>query len=123
MKVGAPIRTNNDVEGWHTRLNIHCGRRYNANGLGLYLLIDVLGKEAELAEMYEEMLLQGQKLRRTRKNYAALNEKLKKLWVDHNQQKLTTESLLVSLAQTYYDFNKNKFANCSDDTRFCELED
>ena len=85
--------------------------------------IDVLGKEAELAEMYEEMLLQGQKLRRTRKNYEALNEKLKKLWVDHNQQKLTTESILVSLAQTYYDFNKNKFANCSDDTRFCELED
>ena len=73
--------------------------------------------------MYEEMLLQGQKMRRTRKNYEALNEKLTKLWVDHNQQKLTTESLLVSLAQTYYDFNKKKFASCSDDTRFCELED
>lgn len=116
------IRTNNDVEGWHTRLNVHCGNR-RRNGLPLYLLIDVLFKESQISEMYKEMLLQGHKLRRERKTYTALNEKLFKLWEDHRKNVISSESLLLSCAKLYSDFNLKKIKPHPDDDRCCELED
>lgn len=40
------VRTNNDIEGWHNALNRHAGGRSN---LPLYLLIEILDREAQLA--------------------------------------------------------------------------
>ncbi|XP_052796013.1 uncharacterized protein LOC128228633 [Mya arenaria] len=44
------IRTNNDVEGWHNRLNQKAG----GSGLGFYRLVPVLRREAELVQMSVE---------------------------------------------------------------------
>ncbi|XP_078676410.1 uncharacterized protein LOC144913542 [Branchiostoma floridae x Branchiostoma belcheri] len=40
------VRTNNDVEGWHTRLNLKAKKA----ALPLYLLIDLLHREGRLAD-------------------------------------------------------------------------
>jgi hypothetical protein len=42
---------------------VHCGPWQHGKGVPLYMLIDVLAKEAQLAELYEEMLLQHHRLR------------------------------------------------------------
>jgi hypothetical protein len=73
--------------------------------------------------MYKEMLLQGHKLRRERKTYTALNEKLFKLWEDHRKNVISSESLLLSCAKLYSDFNFKKIKPHPDDDRCCELED
>ena len=50
-------------------------------------LIDLVQeRKFEISEMYKEMLLQGHKLRRERKTYTALNEKLFKLWEDQEKR-------------------------------------
>ena len=114
------IRTNNDVEGSHTSLNLHCGLR-RRNGLSLYILIDVLYKESLITEMYKEMLLQGcHNLRR--KSYAAMNERLFGLWDEHHNNVITTKSLLMQCAEMYTNFNAKKFKPHPDDFRDCELE-
>lgn len=116
------LRTNNDVEGWHTRVNVHCGRRQHGKGLPLYMLIDVLAKEAQLVELYEEMLLQNHRLRVKRKTYASLNSKLFSLWDDHQKSNLNTKTLLFNCAKLYSDFNSCKFSKNADDLREVELE-
>ena len=108
-------------EGWHTRLNLHCGLR-RRNGLPLYILIEVLYKESLISDMYKEMLLQGHKLRRQRKAYTVLNAKLFGLWNDHQENIISTESLLLQCAEVYTNFNARKFKPNPDDVRECELE-
>jgi len=117
------IRTNNDVEGWHTRLNVHCGRRQHGKGLPLYIVIVVLAKEAVLVELYEEMLLQNHCSRAKRKTYVALNSKFFSLWEQHQNNSLSTKNLLSQCAQLYTDFNSSKFTKNADDDRLCELEE
>ena len=43
-----PIRTNNDIEGWHNALNRCAGGQ---SGLPLYLLIELLEREARLTSI------------------------------------------------------------------------
>ncbi len=59
---GRSIRTNNDVEGWHNRLN----RRTRKGNLPFYLLITLLYKEARETGS-EVRLLQECKIRRHQK--------------------------------------------------------
>ena len=44
---GLAVRTNNDVEGWHRRFN----ERASSGQLNLYLLIQLMHKEAELVNL------------------------------------------------------------------------
>jgi hypothetical protein len=54
------------------------------------------------------MLEQGQSLRRQRKTYRELNEKLFKFWDDYNKQHLTSKELLEKCANIYTHFNAIK---------------
>ena len=56
------IRTNNDVEGWHRRLNSKAGR----GQLDLYLLIQLLGEEAALVTIQLDLLRMSVVTRRQR---------------------------------------------------------
>jgi hypothetical protein len=85
------------------------------------MLIDVLAKEAQLVELYEEMLLQNHWLRVKRKTYASLNSKLFSLWDDH-QYNLNTKTLLFNCAKLYSDFNSCKYSKNAYDLREVELE-
>jgi hypothetical protein len=95
------------VEGWHTRLNLQCGRRQHGKGLPLYMVIDALAKEAILVELYEEVLLQNHSitLRARKRTYTGLNAKLFSLWEQHQDNTISTKDLLLQCAKLYSDFN------------------
>ena len=57
-----PIRTNNDVEGWHYRLN----RRARSRHLSLYILIALLHNESQLCSVHLK-LVSDRKLTRSQK--------------------------------------------------------
>ncbi|OWF42706.1 hypothetical protein KP79_PYT24969 [Mizuhopecten yessoensis] len=58
------VRTNNDVEGWHHRLNT----RVNVRGpVPFYLLIQQLFREAEAIPMQLKMVTEGKLKRHQRK--------------------------------------------------------
>ena len=70
------IRTNNDVEGWHRRLNCRARR----GRLPFYLLTELLYKEARSIHLQVVLVSEGRLTRYTRKRYSNINEKLDKYW-------------------------------------------
>jgi len=69
-----PVRTNNDVEGWHCRLN----DKASHGQLNLYKLLQLLHAEAVLVNVNVRLLSQGHALRLQRKSFAALHSRLTK---------------------------------------------
>ena len=53
------VRTNNDVEGWHSMLNKHAKR----GNLTFYLLVRLLHEQAQLVEM-QVCLVSDEKIKR-----------------------------------------------------------
>lgn len=72
--------------------------------------------------MSARMLQQGHDLRRERKNFKDMNEKLFKLWDDHSTYKITTEQLLEKVAEMYTSFNAVRYGKNADDGREFENE-
>lgn len=66
------VRTNNDTEGWHHRLNMKAG------GIGLlfYRLVPVLRNEAVTAEQNAQLVRDGVAGRRLRKSYQKVQKLL-----------------------------------------------
>lgn len=94
---GHTVRTNNDVEGWHHRLNSRAGYQ----GLTFYRLVPVLRKEAELAIMASRMVVDGVAGRERRPVYKNINEKIENLWNKYSRQEITTSQLLRFCARIY----------------------
>ncbi len=75
----SPIRTNNDVEGWHRRLNTKAAR----GQLQLYVLIPLLYAEAELLPLQIKLVGEKKLTRFRRRNYRTAQGRLFKLWDDY----------------------------------------
>ena len=71
-----PVRTNNDVEGWHARLN----SRANHGRLNLYQLLYLLHEEAVLVNIGVHMLSDAGTSRLQRKKYTRLHSRLSTMW-------------------------------------------
>ena len=69
------IRTNNDVEGWHHRLNSKA-RKYS---LSFYVMLKLLHREAEAVSWQLKLLSDGNVLRRRRNNYRSVTADLFRL--------------------------------------------
>jgi hypothetical protein len=89
-----PFRTNNDVEGWHHKLNV--GSR--TSGLNMYKLIDVLHIEAIDVEYVSRFVSQKLMLRCQRKLYARLHERIFQLWEKFGVGELSAKQLLQECA-------------------------
>ena len=88
-----PVRTNNDLEGWHNALN---RRAKGQSGLPLYLLIELLEKEARLTTIAIR-LVSDQKLSRVqRKCYSNIQRKLFEFWDKFDNREISAENLLRS---------------------------
>ena len=86
------IRTNNDVEGWHLRLNRQASSK---SQLPFYLLVKLLHKEALLTSL-QIRLVTEKKLRRTqRKKYKKLQSRLFSLWEEFNNCQRNAKLLLL----------------------------
>ena len=73
------VRTNNNVEGWHSRLNTVVKANEN-----FYNLVNALAKEADLIKINKKLLSEN-KLQRTKQAY--LQSKIFDLWDDLKTKK------------------------------------
>ncbi|KAK3089542.1 hypothetical protein FSP39_004440 [Pinctada imbricata] len=87
------VRTNNDIEGWHTRLNQKSG-----GAPGVYRLIQLLKVEAELMEA---SIAAGDMYRETNRHYRRLDEKLKEAWTNYMSSDLSTGGFLRTVGNLY----------------------
>ena len=90
------IRTNNDVEGWHLRMNL--GKAANVN---LFRLVDSLFEDACLIPLQAKLLSQGQVLRQQTSKAKSFHSSLSALWVFYNSEMLKPGSLLKKCANLH----------------------
>ncbi|XP_053381681.1 uncharacterized protein LOC123533370 [Mercenaria mercenaria] len=84
------VRTNNDVEGWHRRINTRAGRA----DLGFYLLVPLLRREAETVDLQIRLVSAHLLTRLHRARYARLHGALFDAWDKYEDGELTTTPLL-----------------------------
>lgn len=70
---GMPVRTNNDVEGWHNALNRRASGKCQ---LPFYLLIQLLYQEARLVKLQVRLVSEKKLKRIQRKKYRVLQSKV-----------------------------------------------
>jgi len=95
--VDSPIRTNNDLEGWHYRLNAKARK----NSLPLYVLLKLLHCEAAVVTWQMRMLSAGKVLRRRRARQQNVEARLDKLWKLFASGELSAAKLLRNCSHLY----------------------
>ena len=90
-----PTRTNNDVEGWHRRIN-HAARDASSP---FYVLIPLLHGEAEFIPLQRQMISEGTLSRVQRKSTRRLQAKFFELWGKFNNKKIKTSTLLTMVSR------------------------
>jgi len=88
------VRTNNDLEGWHRRLN-NVARRAN---VPFYLLVGLLHDESKTVRLQLHLLSDGHMLRRTSKRYEAINTRLTTLWAEYTAGQKSPSAFLRAAA-------------------------
>ena len=86
------IRTNNDCEGWHRRLNYRTGRE----NLPIYTLINVLHREASLVNLTLQLVAEHSLSSTRRKGSKDHQVNLHKLWGEYGEKKISTKQFLMS---------------------------
>jgi hypothetical protein len=88
------IRTNNDVEGWHHRLN----NKARKGNLNFYVLLQVIHDEASLVTLHAQLLSDRKVLRQQQKKYTDEHGCMVKLWEEFKAGKRSPASLLKVIA-------------------------
>jgi len=86
-----PIRTNNDIEGWHNSLNQRANNRVH---LPFYLLVELLHQEARLVSIQIQLVSDGKLSRIQRRKYRFLQSQIFKYWENYNNSEITARRLL-----------------------------
>ncbi|CAH1802776.1 unnamed protein product, partial [Owenia fusiformis] len=81
-----PIRTNNDTEGWHRRMNGKAGR----SNLPMYMMIPLLHRESKIISINRRLVKDGKLRRYQRKVYKASQGKIMKYWEQYEAENITT---------------------------------
>ncbi|XP_072051460.1 uncharacterized protein [Amphiura filiformis] len=89
------VRTNNDVEGWHHRLNQKVGGRAN---LPFYQLVTELHREAGMVDLQIRLVTEQKLSIHQRTMTKRLQGRLFTYWDEFNQKTRTTERLLRACA-------------------------
>ena len=84
------VQTNNDVEGWHRRLN-HNARRAR---LPMYMLINLLHQESLFVTLQARLLSEKKLKRQQRRKFSNLQAKVFKYWEEFLKGDRTTRQLL-----------------------------
>ena len=89
------IRTNNDTEGWHRRLNSRAGRE----NLQLYVLLPLLLKEAKLVDLQLQLVAEH-RLISSHRSRSSLDkqQRLHQLWNQYEEKEMTTSAFLAACA-------------------------
>jgi hypothetical protein len=84
-----PIRTNNDVEGWHLRMK---NKAKNGN-LPIYSLFSLLFKESEFITIQADLLSRKKLKRSQKKQYKSIQSKLFKHWNEFENRKNSADPI------------------------------
>ena len=85
------VRTNNDLEGWHNGLNRRAKGRAQ---LRLYILIQLLSKEATLVNLQIRLVSDKLLKRYQRTAYKTMQKRLFTLWKQHEDGEKNSKELL-----------------------------
>ena len=94
---GQSVRTNNDVEGWHHRIN----RKAKKGNLPFYLMVTLLYREAKLLPTQRKLVSEGKLRRRQRKTYKTAQGKVFGLWKRYTDNELSVGQLLKRCGGVY----------------------
>ncbi len=94
---GRSIRTNNDVEGWHHRINRHAQK----SNLSYYLLIELLYKEASRIPLQLKLIGEGKLRRQQKKRALRIQCQLYTLWEDYASNRISVSRLLKKCGSVY----------------------
>ena len=86
------IRTNNDVEGWHRRLNGRAGR----HTVQFYNVVKLLHAEARFVTVQLKLVKESRLCRNQRRMYRQIQGRVFKLWDDYQTKQITTSALLAA---------------------------
>ena len=89
------VRTNNDLEGWHNGLN---QRAKGRSQLPLYILIQVLHREAALVSMQIRLVSDTKLKRHQCSTYRTLQRRLFDLWSEFENGNRNSKELLEACA-------------------------
>ena len=92
-----PIRTNNDLEGWHFRLN----SKARKNSLPMYVLLKLLYREASSVSWQTRLLSDGKVLRRRHNHQHTVEASLLKYWDEYDDGKRSAYKLLRACSHIY----------------------
>ncbi|XP_033104055.1 uncharacterized protein LOC117106742 [Anneissia japonica] len=86
------VRTNNDLEGWHHRLN-HRAKRAN---IQFYMLCQLLYEESQTVSINAELIYREDELRTQAPAALRTNQRLHKLWDEYAAGTRTARTLLIA---------------------------
>jgi len=92
-----PVRTNNDVEGWHRRLN----RFAQKDQLGFYVLLELLHQEAKIVSLQLRLVKQAKLQRFQKKTYRNLQGKILRYWDEFTAGQKMSSQLLKACSRVY----------------------
>jgi hypothetical protein len=87
------IRTNNDSEGWHTKLHKLAG--LNQSSMNMYSLIELLHHDARSLDLNLKFVFQHRTLRRQRVGSRLVNSKICDLWVSYNDNEMRISTMVL----------------------------
>ena len=90
------VRTNNDLEGWHTRLNAR-GRA----GMNLYMLVALLHDESSMIPVQVRLVSEGKLRRHQRKVFVDLQRRIFGYWEEYEGGDRSAIQLLKACARLY----------------------
>ena len=93
---GLAIRTNNETEGWHNRMNARC--RPN---LTFYLLVKLLNDEANLLPIQMRLVSDGKLKRHQNVTQKRLQAKIFTAWEEYAAGEKTAMQVLRDCAKVY----------------------
>ena len=99
------VRTNNDVEGWHNGLNRRASGKCQ---LPLYLLINLLHREAELSSLHARLVSDSKLQRIQRNKYKKVQAKLFGYWEEYITKERSTYQLLKACSNLNGPVRNNK---------------
>ena len=91
------VRTNNDVEGWHNRLNRRTGR----SNLSLYKLIRILHQEAATVSLQVSLVSPKKMAKYQRREWRSQQGRIFRLWDSYVSGEKSAKQLLRASAALY----------------------
>ena len=91
------VRTNNDVEGWHNRLN----RKTRRGHLDIYQLASLLFSEAQFVDVQARLVSEARLCRYQKKTYTRVQGRLASYWTQYESGQLSTSALLRKCCRVY----------------------